>query len=391
MEKIKLMNKIDNSIQTTRKFNFFKLKLAYILSDSPYNVRAAKILPLLAKLFQEVHFIGCSRGKVWTGDDAIAKVQYHNEERVLAHGAKSIFGSVGFLNHVREMLNIIRPDLVIATNEEYVIPFVLGYFPKPRFLICDLTDSLSIRMMGPLRHFNFFWQILSNFSKKNLDGMIEMTEQRLNRHKVRPLHSVVIYNSPKWKNVEKMPDLPTPSIYVCGSILDRLSGVETLLNAVERKAELNIIFAGRPVGSWMSKQFINHPKVTNLGEITSDQSLRVAKSCCAIFAHYKPSIPNYLYAAPNKFYDAMMLGIPLLINNECLISETACRLGIGITSPFGDIDRLDKAIELVLNQSEFLKDGCKRAQDAFQKLYSWDLMEHRWIDLFNRIVQQTET
>lgn len=363
----------------------FDASIAYILSDSPHYVRAAKNIPTFASLFRETHYIGCLRKKSWDGDDALPGVRYHVEQRALAMGAKSILSAIGFLGHVRRSLQAIRPDVVVATNEEYVLPFLAGYFPRPKYLVCDLSDSLAIRMMGPLRYAAPLWSYLSELAKREMDGMVEASDERLSRHLRKPEHTTVIYNSPRWSVVEPRCDLPSPFVYVCGSAVDDVSGVEALLAAVERIPGLMIVFAGRPTGHWLNGHFIRHPKVLNLGEVTPQESLRIAKASLAIMAHYKPFVTNYVFAAPNKLFDAMMLGVPLLINSECRASLMATRHGFGVVTPFGEADALRVALEQLRHERGALRRHCLAAQETFRREYAWENMERRWQLFFQEL------
>lgn len=363
----------------------FDAKVVYILSDTPYYVRATRVLPILARLFREVHFIGCSRGKKWKAEDGIPGVFYHVEDRTLPHGASSIGPALGFMGYVRRVLREVNPDVVIATNEEYILPFGVGFFPRPKKLVCDLTDSLSIRMMGPLRHLTPVWSLLTKWAMRIMDGLVEVSEERLARHSFKPACHTLVYNSPTFADVTPMEGLPAPAIYVCGSAMDRLSGIETLLAAVERVPEMQIVFAGRPIGTWVREHFTKHPKVHYLGEVTPQESLQIAKACRAVLAHYKPFNLNYIYAAPNKLFDAMMLGVPLLMNTECKASALPQHLGFGVLTPFDDVDAMEQAVRSLISPDTRLTAHCQQAMEIFRTRYSAELMEARWIELFKSL------
>lgn len=359
--------------------------LVYIYSETPDYVRVDKLLPLLSSIFKEVHYIGCKRSSHFNKQPTIANVHYHIYPKLLSHGGlKSIFSGLGFLRYIREELKLIRPDVVLSTNEEFVLPFCFMFFPRPKLLFCDLTDSLAIRMGGPLRHLNWLWGAFSYIAKKEVDGLVEVSDERYMRHRFLPENTVVIYNSPLHRKI--LPDLPITEdfIYVNGSFLDEVSGLESLLEAVERQGSLHIVAAGRPVGSWTKDVFIKHPKVTFLGRLTNDESLRVAAASKAIFAHYKPFITNYVYAAPNKFFDAMMLGVPLIINSECKPSQAAKRLGFGVVNEFNNVDALTENITALANGCACSKQELLEAKQRFEDEYSWQCMSVRWIDFFEK-------
>ncbi len=321
---------------------------------------------------------------MWDGADAISGVHYHMDRRKARRGLSGLATSLRFAAYVKKQLRAISPDVVIATNEDYVLPFAIGYIDRPPILVCDLIDSLAIRTVDSLRHLNPLWSFLSRWSLKKIDGLVEVTDERLARHKRLPKDSVVIFNSPPAMALRARSGLPQKFIYVCGSILDDVSGVEALLVACERTGA-SIVFAGRPIGPWMTNHFLNHPLVANLNETTPLGSMEIAAAATAMFAHYKPFVENHIYAAPNKLFDAMMVGIPLLINSECLVSDFAEKSGFGIPTRFGDADELEHAIRTIYDPDERSRVACRHAQERFEAEYSWQRMEERWTAFFDRL------
>jgi len=363
-----------------------KAKLVYIHSDSPNNVRVSKCLQVFEKLFEEVHYIGCIRTRAWNEKDAIDGVHYHIDNRKAHRGLGGLITSLRFTAYVKKQLRAISPDIVVATNEDYVLPFLLGYFKRPPVLVCDLIDSLAIRTVDTLRYLNPLWSMLSRWSLRNIDGLVEVTDERLARHKKLPKNHVVIFNSPPTVALQARQDLPDKFIYVCGSILDDISGVEALLIACERMQGASIVFAGRPIGPWMNNSFLHHPLVKNLGETTPRGSMEIAAAATAMFAHYKPFVENHIYAAPNKLFDAMMVGIPLLINSECLVSDFAKKTGFGMPTKFGSAEELQQAIEAIYAPDASLIAACNNAKVLFETRYSWQQMEERWSAFFDELL-----
>jgi hypothetical protein len=342
---------------------------------------------VFAGLFEEVHYIGCVRTGSWNESAGIDGVNYNIDQRIGRRGIGGLATSLRFMAYVKAQLQKISPDVVIATNEDYVLPFTLGYYTRPPILICDLIDSLAIRTVDALRYLNPLWGLLSQISLRSIDGLVEVTDERLARHKKIPKHHVVIFNSPPAMHLTPRADLPEKFIYVCGSILDDVSGVEALLAACEKVEGASIVFAGRPIGPWITNSFLKHPLVINLSETTPRGSMEIAAAATAMFAHYKPFVENHIYAAPNKLFDAMMVGIPLMINSECLVSEFAQKTGFGVPTRFGSMEELEGAIKTVYAPDDRLIAGCKHAQTLFETEYSWQHMEERWKTFFDDLLR----
>jgi glycosyltransferase involved in cell wall biosynthesis len=249
-----------------------------------------------------------------------------------------------------------------------------------------LLDSIAIRTTGLAAKLTPAWGALSEWTLNRVDGLIEVTDERLARHRVLPSRSTVIFNSPVYREVAVRKDLPSPFVFVSGSAVGGISGLETLLAAVNQLPLIEIVFAGRVDDPWIRDTFLASPKVHYLGLVSPEQSLEIAAASLGMFAHYRPVNMNYLFAAPNKLFDAMMLGVPLFINAECQASAFATRYGFGLVTPYGDVPALRGMLERALRSEPELMQACERARVTFRSEFDWSLMGERYRHFFNSLV-----
>ena len=321
--------------------------------------------------------------------DSADNVHLHMDRRVLASGPRSALQLPGFICFARSVLKKVRPDIVVATNEDMVFPFAAGLLPRPKHLVCDLLDSIAIRTTGYAARLTPVWSALSEWTLGKVDGLIEVTDERLARHRRLPPNSTVIFNSPVLREVSARTDLPKPFVYVSGTVSAGLSGLETLLAAVDGVPELNLVFAGRVNDEWVHDVFIDSPRVRYLGVLSPAESLAVAAASAAIFAYYRPVNTNHVFAAPNKLFDAMMLGVPLLINRECRASIFAAEHGFGMVAPYGDVGALTATLKRLQQGDELLAKACQRARAAFRREYDWSLMSDRYRRFFSALTARS--
>jgi glycosyltransferase involved in cell wall biosynthesis len=85
--------------------------------------------------------------------------------------------------------------------------------------------------------------------------------------------------------------------------------------------------------------------VTWHGRIPYEQSLRLNAAADILIATYDPKIPNNRFASPNKVYEAMMLGKPIIVargtNMDRIIEQKAC----GIVVKYGESTDLEIALQ----------------------------------------------
>ncbi len=367
----------------TRQPVRFNARAAYIFSDLPSYVRAKKTLPVLASLFHEVHFIGCRRRRSWDAGRPEG-IHYHIDPRELGYGLGTIGGVLRFIGTIRRVLREVRPEVVIAVNEEYILPFTFGMLPRPRTLVLDLYDSIGMRITGPARRLNPLWRKLSETAMRTADGLVEVNEERLAWHRVVPRATAVVHNAPPWiETITPMEGLPEPFLYVSGSLEDDLHGAEALLAALEKVPGMNIVFTGRALGPFVTGTFLKHPRVHNLGMIPYEDVLRVLAAARGLYNHTSPVRLNYIYGAPNKLYEAMMTGRPLLINRENHAARLAEKHGFGLVAPYGDVEEIAAQLRLLRDGAGELSAACVRAREAFREEYAWDRWAAvRWSELF---------
>lgn len=365
----------------------FDARVAYVYSDLPSYARAKKTLVTLRELFREVHFIGSRRRRKW--DEARpGGITYHINPRVLGTGLETIPGVARHIRFIRSRLARIRPDVVIAVNEEYILPFAAGVIEKPPVLVLDLYDSVAMRILGRAAKLRPLWRGLSALAMLTADALVEVNEDRLAWQKLTPPLTAVVYNSPPaLADLTPMTGLPSQRfLYVSGTMEDRIHGLEILLAAVDRVPEIEVVVTGKPSGDWVEREFLTHPRVHFLGLVPYEDVPRIAAASLGVFAHYSPVRLNYIYGAPNKLYEAMQAGVPVLINRENKAHREAVKLGFGIVSPYGDAGALARDLRRLLNRDSELTRGCERARRAFAEHYAWDVMaRERYLNLFRQL------
>lgn len=129
------------------------------------------------------------------------------------------------------------------------------------------------------------------------------------------------------------------------------------------------------------------PNVTWHGRVSYDLALELSRRADVLFATYDPAIPNHRYSSPNKVFEAMMLGKPIIVakdtNMDRMIKDANC----GIIVDYGDTAMLENALAL-LNEDPGLRVKLgKNARNAYDEVYSWQKMQIRLKDFYNQVIQ----
>jgi glycosyltransferase involved in cell wall biosynthesis len=126
-------------------------------------------------------------------------------------------------------------------------------------------------------------------------------------------------------------------------------------------------------------------RVTFLGKVTYSEGLRIASSCDVLFAMYDPQVPNHKYSAPNKYYEAAMLGKPIVVASGTAIDEMVISDGSGYVSEYSTESFLGILNEIQLNKGEALNKGMA-GRAAFEKHYTLESTRRRFLQDYKKIL-----
>lgn len=356
-------------------------KIAYIYSELPNYIRVKKNINLFAGMFDDVQFIGVNRsGGVFAKSDFPSNVNFSIYEKPIAYGGvRSVFQSFGFARYVLSQLREKRFDTIVFANEELLwVAQFLDYKPK---VVCEVLDSLAIRTFGFLSLFNPIFELYCNYFYRKCDSIIEVSEHRMDYRKYNHKQVYVIPNSPVTTTLElelfsELDEIEY--IYVSGSVVPGLSGIEELLKAFDSNllGNLKIVYSGRLIGKWAEKHFFAKDYVINLGSLSPEHSLVVAEKSLAMFAFYKPVNLNFRLASPNKVTDAIMLAKPLLMNSECHAKFLLEKAGLSLSSPYEDVTSLVANIRQLVNG--LISVSKNRSKKVYDEYFSESNIKLNW-------------
>ncbi|MBG9444257.1 glycosyltransferase family 4 protein [Cytobacillus firmus] len=120
------------------------------------------------------------------------------------------------------------------------------------------------------------------------------------------------------------------------------------------------------------------------GKISYRKSLELASKCDIMTALYDPGVPNNYYAAPNKFYEALMLGKPLIMVRNTGMSEIIKEESIGALTEYNE-DSLSKALTRVIERKEEWPWIQEKMKKIYKDKYRWELMKNKLLKLYRGI------
>ena len=103
-----------------------------------------------------------------------------------------------------------------------------------------------------------------------------------------------------------------------------------------------------------------------------------------MMAVYDPSIRNHKYAAPNKFYESIMLGKPIIMAYDTGHDDIITKNDIGILTEYSESGIRDAIYALEKRRNEW-NDMGKRAMNLYNSNYSWTIMTERIEEMYRNL------
>ena len=101
-------------------------------------------------------------------------------------------------------------------------------------------------------------------------------------------------------------------------------------------------------------------------------------------AIYDPSFRNHKYAAPNKFYESIMLGKPIIMARDTGYDDVIEPSDIGILTEYSK-DGIASAINKLNQRKQEWSAMGTRAKALYETEYSWSIMEKRIEQLYSEL------
>jgi len=285
-------------------------------------------------------------------------------------------------------------DIIHACDLDTLYPAIFVKLIKKRKLCYTIYDFYANNLLNGkfLKIRAIIRRIIADIEKLGIgftDALFLVDESRYEEvagSKIKKLEYV--YNSPpdyfsSQKKIKKKNNSLT--IFYAG-VIHKSRGLQFMVDAIKDMKNIKLIIAGHG-----AKRFVENitgtknKKIECLEWIPYDTVIRKILDADILFAFYDPSIPNNKYASPNKLFEAMMAGKPIIMNYNIAASRIVEEEKCGLLVEYGNIDEIKKAILKLRKDSILYKKLGKNGRKAYEEKYSWEIMEKRLLDTYKDV------
>jgi glycosyltransferase involved in cell wall biosynthesis len=359
--------------------------------------RLEKTAQALAGAGYAVQLLGWDRTGALPSDDKIVGLDCHRL------GIKAAFGSGlgNFAPLLRWQWGCLRWmlqhrtdfDLIHACDFDTVLPALICKIFFYKQVIYDIFDFYADHLRATPAWIKGLIKALDRRVIRKVDGVILTDEVR--RKQVGDLGSTpctVINNTPqdlksKFENQEHPKTSSAFSLrLVYVGLLQIERGILDILAILKNHPNWHLDLAGFGGDEELilakARQF---PNLHWHGRVAYQKALALTAAADIVLALYDPVLPNHRFASPNKLFEAMMLGKPVIVAENTHIDEIVREEECGLMVPFGDRDALERALAQLDADTALRRNLGAHGRWAYEQRYNWVIMEARLLQLYSNI------
>ncbi len=289
-------------------------------------------------------------------------------------------------------------DLIHACDFDTILPALLCRRLYRKKVIYDIFDFYADHLrLTP----DFIKQTIRAIDLRALDradAVILVDDSRWEQiHGSRPQRSAVIYNSPEDISFAAKPGLagsqnlvsPQASslhiVYV--GLLQVERGLFELITVLHQHPDWSLDLAGFGGDeTHLVNLAEDMPNVYWHGRVSYPRAIEISSGADVLIATYDPSIPNHRYSSPNKVFEAMLLGIPVIVARDTNMDRIIEQADCGLVVPYGDVSALEAALLCLQSDRDLRRRLGENARRAYDTTYSWEIMADRLLKLYEEVL-----
>ena len=313
-------------------------------------------------------------------------------------GIKSEF-SAGFKKNLKPLIKfqfgIIsfirkhRNDFDVIHSCDFDTAFSSYFFKKKNVkFIYDIFDYYVDSFSVP-NYLKYAIEKIDSYIINKADYVIICTDQRKKQLKyANPKKLCVIHNTPQYCEFKKNDNFDVSSekikiVYV--GILSYGRNILEMCDFVSNNSEYELHIGGFGILENKVKNFSDsNDNIKYYGKLSYEMTLELESKCDIITAFYDPKIRNHKFAAPNKFYEALMLGKPVVMALDTGMSDIVEKYEIGAVVPF---DKPELGFQILCSKKKDWDTISTKEKDLYKKEYSWEKMEKRLVSIYDELIK----
>jgi len=311
---------------------------------------------------------------------------------------RGIFNAFSFLMWSQKLLrwlfrNRKSYDIIHACDFDTVVPAFLVTVLLRKKLVYDIFDFIADASRNMPKPILVLVRNLDLWLISHADLVVLADDSRRAQiHGSKPRRLTVTYNSPE-ASLPFTPQAPlTPAFnigFVGTLMLDR--GLSEMIQAISGDSRFHLHLAGFGGDEMAIRGMCKElPNVTFHGKVTYTHALEIYSGCQLMFAIYDPRNPNQRFSSPNKAFESLMLGLPVVVAKDSGIDELVRRHNMGYVVPYQDDTALKNTLEAALSESsKEREERSRQLKHLFNTEFAWERQGARLVGEYENMIKES--
>lgn len=283
-------------------------------------------------------------------------------------------------------------EVIHACDIDGILPALIIGKVLGKKVIFDIFDWIS-SLTGKGIIYRFV-EFLQNFCYKHSDAVILCEEERKTQAKANNDTIFIVPNIPDGKTTFDLDTLSKTSKdlsqydYVVSyvGVFDRDRGLENLLNIVSQCPNVKLNIAGFGVLDELIRGYADrYSNITYWGRVEYSVGQAIQKNSSMISAMYHLTSPLHRYAAPNKYYESLVLGVPMITTENTLVGSKVSKFDTGFVLAENEASLLSLFQQTDLKEQIAIKRAnCSNVWENVYKDYYEDYMNNKYMKLVKK-------
>lgn len=230
------------------------------------------------------------------------------------------------------------------------------------------------------------FEIYDTKSCKKFDTIVTATPAIAKIYQTRGCKTMVINNFPIIDELS-IPNIKKENAVCFVGAQTQIRGISEIISAMS-KINGKMYLAGPCNDKYKSKLMTlsGWDKVDDLGLISRSEVASVLAKSIAGIVTYLP-VPNHIDSQPNKLFEYMSAGIPVIASNFELWKEIIQDNDCGICVDPESVEELYEAMKFLLDNPKKAYEMGVNGKNAVENIYNWKNEENKLIDLYERLLE----
>jgi len=277
-----------------------------------------------------------------------------------------------------------RPNVVHAIDLDTLLPCSLYKLIFRKKLVYDVHDRFGGYVPPKYTNLNKAINLVEELLGKQANVLVTVSEKVQGTFRLRPKHCAIIMNFSEDYNLNRSKSEDGILTLVYTGLICKDQGLDIVTAALEGLDNVRLVLAGRVADKELLNKMTKLPNVHYVGLLERADSLKLEASSDVMVVLYDLQYRKNQLSSPNKIFEAMMCGIPLITNMEVnLVNEIDC----GITVEY-NIEQVKDAIERLRDDSALRVRLGINGRNAFVEKYNWDNMEKKLYEIYSSLLNK---